>query len=223
MSGILYVVGTPIGNLEDITLRALETLKGVDFVLAEDTRVTSKLLSNFEIKKEIISYHQHSSDSKKLEILKLLIEGKNLALVTDAGTPGISDPGNELVDFLLSTEQSIKIVPIPGVSAITTLLSSCGIKCDKFLFIGFWPKKHKTKYLELVKEAGIPIVFFESPYRILKTLELLDNEFPEKRIVVGRELTKMFETLYRGTIKEVREKISKDKLKGEIVAVLEGT
>src|SRR3989344_5336729 len=147
--GTLYIVATPIGNLEDVTLRAIEKLKEVDIVLAEDTRVTKKLLNFvffFKSKRtaqqpQLISYHQHSGEEKKLEILNYLIEGKNLALVTDAGTPGISDPGNELIDYLLSYKPDLKIVPIPGASAITAALSVSGFRADKFLFLGFWPKK----------------------------------------------------------------------------------
>ena len=135
MFGKLYIVATPIGNLEDMTFRAVSTLSGVDAVLAEDTRVTGKLLKHFDIENRLLSYHHHSKDERKLEILKLLIEGKNLALVTDAGTPGISDPGNELVDFLLDKEPKIEIVPIPGASSLTAALSICGFDVSRFKFL----------------------------------------------------------------------------------------
>ncbi|MFH1543128.1 MAG: 16S rRNA (cytidine(1402)-2'-O)-methyltransferase, partial [Patescibacteria group bacterium] len=153
MFGDLYIVATPIGNLEDITLRALKTLKEVNFILAEDTRVSRKLLMHYEIDIPTLSYHQHSSDSKKFEILKMLLDGKNLALITDAGTPGISDPGNELIDFILEKEPDIKIIPIPGASAITTALSVSGFKAFNYIFLGFLPKKGNTKLFEWLKNG----------------------------------------------------------------------
>lgn len=221
MTGLLYIVATPIGNLEDLSKRALKTLKEADLILAEDTRVTSKLLSHFEIDKPILSYHQHSDDNTRLKILGYLISGKKLALTTDAGTPGISDPGNELINYILEREPDIKVVPIPGPSALITALSVCGFRADKFVFIGFLPKKKRTKLFKWLKEGKITFAFFESPKRILKTLEVLKEEFPKKRVFVARELTKMYETLYRGSFEKVLEKIKKDKLKGEIVVVVE--
>jgi 16S rRNA (cytidine1402-2'-O)-methyltransferase len=221
MTGLLYIVATPIGNLEDLSKRALKTLEDADLILAEDTRVTSKLLSHFEIDKPILSYHQHSDDNTRLKILGYLISGKKLALTTDAGTPGISDPGNELINYILEREPDIKVVPIPGPSALITALSVCGFRADKFVFIGFLPKKKRTKLFKWLKEGKITFAFFESPKRILKTLEVLKEEFPKKRVFVARELTKMYETLYRGSFEKVLEKIKKDKLKGEIVVVVE--
>ncbi len=223
MSGVLYIVATPIGNLDDITLRARKILKEVDLILAEDTRVTKKLLIHYDIDIPIVSYHQHSSDDKKLEILARLTQGENIALVSDAGTPGISDPGNELIDFLLEREPSIKIVPIPGASAITTALSTCGFRADKFIFLGFLPKKKKNKLYEWLKTSKMTFAFYESPHRLLKTLGELKERFGgERRIFIARELTKLHETLYRGTIKEVLEKISAKAVRGEIVVVVEG-
>src|SRR3989344_111585 len=151
MPGILYIVATPIGNLEDVTLRAITILSDVDIILAEDTRVTMKLISSLNAKwpmlnAKLISYHPHSGEEKKLEILNYLLGGKNVSLVTDAGTPGISDPGNELIGWLLSYKPDLKIIPIPGASAVTTALSVSGFRADKFLFLGFWPKK-KVKRL----------------------------------------------------------------------------
>ena len=230
MSGTLYIVATPIGNLEDITLRALRVLKEVDIIVAEDTRVTSKLTTHFQIPTPIKSYHQHSSEEKKLEILQRLQKGENIALVCDAGTPGISDPGNELIDFLLEGDQNIKIIPIPGASAITSALSVSGFRADKFLFLGFLPKKKRKKLFEWIKEGspstssgrGITLAFYESPYRILKTLSVLEENFrSDRRIFIARELTKLHETLYRGTIKEVREVLGKEKVRGEIVVIVE--
>ena len=221
MFGSLYIVATPIGNLEDITFRALRILKEVNFILAEDTRVTSKLLMHYEIDIPTLSYHQHSSDGKKFEILKMLLDGKNLALVTDAGTPGISDPGNELIDFILEKEPDIKIVPIPGASAITTALSGSGFKAFNYIFLGFLPKKGNTKLFEWLKTGKITFSFYESPKRILKTLGVLGSHFGvDANVCVASELTKMHENLYRGSIKEVTEKLEKSVLKGEMVVIV---
>ncbi|OGM27950.1 16S rRNA (cytidine(1402)-2'-O)-methyltransferase, partial [Candidatus Woesebacteria bacterium RIFCSPHIGHO2_01_FULL_39_95] len=200
--GTLYIVATPIGNLEDITLRAIRVMGEVDIILAEDTRVAKKLLSSLNAKWQIknaklVSYHQHSGEGKKLEILNYLLDGKNIALVSDAGTPGISDPGNELIDFLLSYKPDLKIIPIPGASAITTALSVSGFRADKFLFLGFWPKKKVKRLIELIRLTKMSFVFYESPFRILRTLETLEKAFgSDLRVFVGRELTKMHETVY---------------------------
>ncbi|MBU0572397.1 16S rRNA (cytidine(1402)-2'-O)-methyltransferase [Patescibacteria group bacterium] len=221
MPGTLYIVATPIGNLKDITLRALEILKESDCILAEDTRVTKKLLMYYDIQIHVLSYHQHSQEQKRNEILRLLIEGKNLALVTDAGTPGISDPGNELIAFLLEKEPDIKIVPVPGPSALITALSVSGFRADKFVFLGFLPKKRRSKLFSWLSEGKYTFCFYESPKRILKTLEVLKEEFTDRRVFVARELTKIHESLYRGEISEVIEKLQKDPAKGEIVVVVE--
>ena len=222
MSGMLHIVATPIGNLEDLTLRALRILKEADVIIAEDTRVSSKLLTHYDIDTHILSYHQHSSEEKKYEILKLLLDGNNLALITDAGTPGISDPGNELIDFIFRNSPDVKIIPIPGASAITSALSVSGFKTEKFVFIGFLPKKKRTKLFNWLKSGEITFAFYESPKRIVKSLSILEENFgSDTRIFVARELTKMFEMLYRGTIEEVKEMI-KEGVKGEIVVVVEG-
>lgn len=223
MTGTLYIVATPIGNLEDITLRALRILKEVDLVLAENTRQTSVLLNYYDIKVPTLSYFQHSGEGRKLEILSQLLDGKNLALVTDAGTPGISDPGNELIDFLLSYDPNIKIVPIPGASAITTALSVSGFNVNKFLFLGFLPKKKLNKLFDWIKTGKISFAFYESPNRILKTLDLLERTFGKgTHVFIARELTKLHETLHRGTIEEVRDTLDEAKIRGEIVVVVEG-
>jgi 16S rRNA (cytidine1402-2'-O)-methyltransferase len=222
----LYVVATPIGNLSDLSPRALETLGMVDYILSEDTRVFSHLASHFDIHTRLVSYHQHSGDGKKEEILLDLLSGKNIALVTDAGTPGVSDPGNELIDYLVSREPSIKIVPIPGPSSITTALSICGFRAGEFTFLGYAPKKG-GEFFRQIEGAGRTIVFFESPYRILKMLDKLIEHFgEERRIFVGQELTKMHERYLRGSLKEVRELLEKEhesagRVRGEIVCVLE--
>jgi 16S rRNA (cytidine1402-2'-O)-methyltransferase len=227
MPGTLYVVATPIGNLTDISQRALETLRSVDLVLAEDTRVTKKLLNHYDIKLPTLSYHQHSSEKKKFEILNHLLQGKNLALVTDAGTPGISDPGNELIDFLshkVGDTQKIKAVPLPGPSALTATLSICGFNVNRFIFVGFLPKKKRQKLFSQVKESKLALIFFDSPKRILKTLDVLIEFFgPDHRVFVVRELTKLHETHYRGSLSEVRDQLNQEgSIKGEIVVVVEG-
>lgn len=224
MLGALYIIATPIGNLEDMTLRALRVLREVDLILAEDTRVTEKLLIHYDIDKDIMSYHHYSNISRKTQIYTDIIAGKNIALVTDAGTPGISDPGNELIDFLLDRDKTIKIVPIPGASAITTALSVSGFRADKFVFLGFLPKKKRKKLFEWIKEGKITFAFYESPYRIFQTLAVLEEYFgKDRRIFIARELTKLHETLYRGKLSEVRSQIEKEKVRGEITAVVEGT
>lgn len=202
--GQLHIVATPIGNLGDITARALETLRTVDLVLCEDTRVTKNLLNHYEITTPAMSYHQHSGADKIKKIKELLDEGKNLALVTDAGTPGISDPGNYLIKELTDNEE-IVIVPIPGASAVIAALSISGFPTDKFLFLGFPPHKkgRQTFFKDLVK-TEVVVVFFESSHRIQKCLgELAQVLNPDKQICVCRELTKKFETVYRGTIAQI--------------------
>lgn len=220
--GILYVVGTPIGNLEDISKRALNTLSSVDIVLAEDTRVVQKLLNNFDIKARVESYHQHTGEEKRLFILKELLEGKNVALVSDAGTPGISDPGNELVEFLVENAKDIKIIPVPGPSAVSTALSVCGFDVAPHIFLGFWPKKKATKTLTMIKEAKVPFIYYDSPYRVIKNLLTIEKSLgSHKRVFVGRELTKMHETHYRGNIGQVISSLQAEKhLKGELVVVV---
>ena len=226
MPGTLSIVATPIGNLEDITHRALKVLQEVNLILAEDTRETVKLLNHYGIDVNTLSYHQQSSISKKQEILNLLIQGKNIALVTDAGTPGISDPGNELIDFLSLALPDLKIIPVPGASSVTSALSVCGFNLHNFLFIGFWPKKKAHKVVEKIKNLDCPVVFFESPFRILKTLDFLIKEFDNKRIFIGQELTKIHERTLRLTLEEAKLELTKEhqelgRVKGELVCILE--
>ncbi len=223
----LFVVGTPIGNLNDISQRALDTLKLVDYILCEDTRVSQKMLTRFGIKKPMISYHQHSKLDKVDYILNLLKDDKNLALISDAGTPGISDPGSQLVEAVIKEfGDSVKIEPIPGPSALTAMASVCGFGMDKFVFLGFPPiKKKRKQFFEEVVNSKYPVVLYESPYRILKTLdEISKYRDVDMSIVVGRELTKKFETIYRGTLEEVAKQIENDKvggsIKGEFVVVI---
>lgn len=215
----LYIVATPIGNLQDMTFRAIDVLKNVDLILCEDTRVTRKLLNHYEIKTPTLSYHQHSKLNKVEDILDILKRGKDLALVSDAGTPSISDPGGQLVAKAVELlGDSIKITPVPGPSAIAALASISGFPTDRFLFLGFPPLKNKRKkFFEEVVNSKYPVIFYESPYRIVKTLGELPSDL---QIVVCRELTKKFETIYRGEIGEVIEKIQKDKILGEFAIIV---
>lgn len=225
--GILYVVATPIGNLKDITLRALETLKEADFILCEDSRQTIKLLQKYEISKPLVSYFQHSKVAKTDYILKQLENGKKLALVTDAGTPGISDPGNQLIELIVSHLPEIQVIPLPGPSALLAALSISGFPTDKFIFMGFPPaKKGREKFFKKIAGAEYTIAFYESTHRILKTLEQLKKEFQASnskfQVMVCRELTKKFETIYRGSVDGIIEELNKNKnaLKGEFVVVI---
>lgn len=220
IKGKLHIVATPIGNLGDITVRAIETLKSVDFILCEDTRVTKNLLTHFNIFKPLVSYHQHSPESKAKEIEKMLDEGKNLALVTDAGTPGISDPGNLLIKQLTKSNGQTEVIPIPGTNAAIAALSISGFPTDKFVFLGFPPNKNKRQ--KFFKEAAAQehtTVFYESSHRIKKCLaELAAILEPNREMVVCRELTKKFESIYRGTISEILKINIPDK--GEFVIII---
>jgi 16S rRNA (cytidine1402-2'-O)-methyltransferase len=218
---MLYIVATPIGNLEDITFRALKALNAVDFILCEDTRVTKNLLSHYKINKPLISFHQHSDVRKMREVRDLLADGKILAYVSDAGTPGISDPGGMLVEYIAKESPDIKIIPIPGASAVISALSVSGFPTDKFYFFGFPPhKKGRQKYWQKVAEAEETVVFYESKHRILKSLEELSQALPEAQVFVCRELTKMFETCYRGSIAEVLATLQKTAPRGEYVVAV---
>jgi len=224
----LYIVATPIGNLKDISLRAIETLKGVDLILCEDTRVTKRLLEYYQIKTETLSYHQHSKLKKVDYILNLLKEGKSLALVSDAGTPGVSDPGNQLIERVAEASPlSVKVVPIPGASAVVAAASVSGFAMDSFLFLGFPPtKKKRKKFFDEIVNLKHPVIFYESPYRIVKALGELKLAGFNRNIMVCRELTKKFETIYRGKIEEVIKEIENppagEKIKGEFAVILEG-
>lgn len=219
---MLYIVATPIGNLKDTTLRALEVLKGVDLVACEDTRVTAKLLNKYEIKKPLISYHQHSKISKLDKIIEKLKKGMSVALVTDAGTPGISDPGNILVAEAVKND--IEIAAIPGASAITALISVAGIDMQKFVFLGFPPhKKGRETFFKKVLKSDLPVVYYDSVHRVLKNLKLLQAlDENEANIILGRELTKMYEEIIRGNIKDILTyfKNHPEKTKGEFVIIV---
>lgn len=219
--GTLYVVGTPIGNLADITFRALETLKSVDFILAEDTRVTKKLLMKYEITTSVSSAHEHT-EAKKLEgFLDRIAAGESAAIVTDAGTPGLSDPGNVLVSLALT--RGISVVPIPGVSAVAALVSVAGIDMREFMFLGFPPhKKGRETFFKRVVASECPVVYYESPHRLMKNLELLQSFAPETRVIIGRELTKMFEEIVRGSVAETIQYFTEhpEKVKGEFSVIV---
>lgn len=220
--GKLYIIATPIGNLEDITLRALRILKEVDLILCEDTRKTRVLMDKYKIDRPLLSYHQHSKLQKIEQITEFLKNGKNLALVSDAGTPGISDPGGKLINYLTGQLINLQVIPIPGPSALTAAASISGLPTDKFLFLGFPPhKKGRNKFFQKIAKTDETVIFYESTYRILKSLnELKAAVGGDRQIVVCRELTKMFETTYRGNISEVIEKLQFDIVKGEFVIVV---
>lgn len=221
----LYIVATPIGNLADITLRALEILRSVPLVACEDTRVTSKLLSHYQIKVKLISYHQHSDRAKIDWLVNYLKNEGDIALVTDAGTPGISDPGNILVaEAAKQLGKDCEIIPIPGPSAVIAALSISGFPTDQFSFLGFIPhKKGKETLLKKIGESEETVIFYESTHRIVKTLSRLTEYLGEqRRIVICRELTKKFESIYRGRLCEVLTQLEAGVTKGEFVVIIEG-
>jgi len=218
--GTLYVVATPIGNLEDITLRALRVLKEVGLVACEDTRRTRTLLTHFGIHVPVTSYFEHNKLAKGPAILKTLREGKSVALVTDAGTPGISDPGFLLVRE--AREAGIPVVPVPGPSAVVAALSAAGIPADSFVFDGFLPVKpgKRIHRLEALRELEMTLVCYESPHRILAALEAIGQVFGQVEIVVARELTKQFEEIVRGTPEALRERFAAGTVRGEFTLVI---
>lgn len=219
--GILYIVATPIGNLEDITLRALNILKEVDLIAAEDTRHTLKLLNHFEISKPLISYHRHNEEIKTEILLSKLNEGQNIALVSDAGTPGICDPGEEIIKKCIDEE--ITVVPIPGACAMINALIVSGIDTKEFMFLGFLPlnKKLRQKKLEEIEESNKTIIIYEAPHKLKTTLKDLEGILENRRVVLARELTKIHEEFIRGDIKEIINK--SENLKGEMILIIEGT
>ena len=222
VAGVLYVVATPIGNLEDITLRALRILKEVDLIAAEDTRHTRKLLAHYGISTPLTSYYDQIESEKAPVLIGQLRTGKNIALVSDAGTPGISDPGYRLVKG--AWEAGISVAPLPGASTLTALLSVGGLPTDKFVFEGFLPAKQgqRQKAFERLKQEERTLVFFESPHRLLDMLEDLEQIFGDRQIVIGRELTKMFEELRRGSVSEVRRLFHEREIKGEVALLVTG-
>jgi len=204
-----------------MTLRAIETLKTVDAVLSEDTRVTGHLLRHFEIKKPLVSFHEHTETDKAEKLIARLLAGENMALVTDAGTPGISDPGNVLVGMAVAA--GVRVVPIPGANALGAIVSVAGIDLREFTFLGFPPhKKGRQTFFQTVAGSELPVIYYESPHRVIKNLELLAELAPEKKLVLGRELTKIFEEVVRGTVSEVKTYLESKagKMKGEFVIVV---
>lgn len=220
-NGTLYIVATPIGNLEDITLRAIRILKEADLIAAEDTRHTLKLLNHLEISKPLISYHRHNEDVKSDVLIERLQEGKNIALVSDAGTPGICDPGEEIIKKCIELE--INVVPIPGACAMINSLICSGIDTKEFTFLGFLPlnKKSRKNKLEEIEKANKTIIIYEAPHKLETTLKDLKQVLnKDRKIVLAREITKIHEEFIRGNIDDLIEKIQD--IKGEIVLIIEG-
>jgi 16S rRNA (cytidine1402-2'-O)-methyltransferase len=220
--GTLYLCATPIGNLEDITLRALRVLKEVDLVAAEDTRRTKKLFSHYGIDTPLTSYHEHNRRSKGQYLIKQLLEGKNVALVTDAGLPGVSDPGEELT--VLAVADGIRVVPVPGASASLSALVVSGMRTGRFCFEGFLPARGRARRqrLEELKPEKRTMVFYEAPHRLVSSLADFIKYFGGRKICVARELTKHYEEIWRGTLEEALEKFTGQPVRGEFTLVLEG-
>jgi 16S rRNA (cytidine1402-2'-O)-methyltransferase len=217
---MLYVIGTPIGNLGDITLRALESLRDADIVAAEDTRHSGILLNHYQIRKPFVSYHEHNEARRTAELIERIAAGENVALITDAGTPGISDPGARLIRECIRRELPFTIVP--GPSSVLTALVGSGFATEKFFFGGFLPAKsgQRERELRLAAERGETVVFFESPFRILKTLAACVQIMPNRQLCVGRELTKKFEEFRRGRAAELLAHYEASPPRGEIVLVI---
>lgn len=218
--GTLYLVATPIGNLEDMTFRAIKTLKEVDLIAAEDTRQTLKLLNHFEISKPLISYHRHNEDVKSELLINKMLAGENIAIVTDAGTPGISDPGEEIVKSAIKND--IKIVPIPGACALINAIIPSGLNTKEFSFYGFLPlnKKLRKKKFEEILEDGKTIIIYEAPHKLINTLKDIENILGDRDIVIAKELTKIHETFIRGKVSKVLEQIGDPK--GEYIILING-
>jgi 16S rRNA (cytidine1402-2'-O)-methyltransferase len=220
---MLYVVATPVGNLGDITLRALEVLKGIDVVAAEDTRHSGLLLKHFEIKKPFVSYHKHNEASRTAELIERLARGENVALITDAGTPGLSDPGLRLIHECINRELPFTV--IPGPSSILIALLGSGFSTERFSFRGFLPVKsgRRERELRIAAESQETTLFFESPYRLVKTLQACSAIMPNRQLCIARELTKKFEEFRRGNAAQLLAHYEAHTAKGEIVLVVSGT
>lgn len=219
MAGILYLVATPIGNLDDITLRAIKVLQEVDFIAAEDTRHSLKLLNHLSISKPLISYHRHNEDVKSELLLEKLLDGKNVALISDAGTPVISDPGEEIVKVAL--QNNIQVIPIPGACALINALIASGFDSKEFTFLGFLPlnKKNRNEKLQEIKQSSYTTILYEAPHKLISTLEDLDGILENRKIVLAKELTKVHEAFITGTAKELLELVTNPK--GEFVIIIE--
>jgi 16S rRNA (cytidine1402-2'-O)-methyltransferase len=222
VKGSLYIVSTPIGNLEDITLRALRVLKEVDIIAAEDTRHSLKLLNHYGISKPMVSYWKEREQVRSDEIMRKLLSGQSVALISDAGTPGISDPGSVLIQKAI--EEHIQIIPIPGAAAFVSALSLSGLPTDKFTFLGFLPAR-KTQRRKVLKELSLErrtLIFYEAPHRIVETLTDMEMVFTGREAAVAKEITKIHEEFVRGSIPEIIAALSKSKIAGEYVIVVEG-
>ena len=217
--GKLFVVATPIGNSQDISFRAVETLKKVNCIFAEDTRTSKKLINHYDIDTKLYSYHDHSSEKEIARLLDILKDHKDVALISDAGTPTISDPGYSLIRQCIN--EGIDVIPIPGASALTAAISASGLPSDAFTFIGFLPtKKGRKKKISSLENLDMTIVLFESPHRLIKTLNQLKEALGERPIVVARELTKLYEEIIRGNFSSAIEFFEAKKIKGEIVIMI---
>ncbi|ANE46007.1 16S rRNA methyltransferase [Paenibacillus swuensis] len=223
LTGTLYLVATPIGNLEDMTFRAIRTLKEVDLIAAEDTRQTRKLMNHYEISTRLISYHEHNKHGSGPEIIRMLLEGQSVAIVSDAGLPAISDPGYDLV--VLAVEQQIAVVPVPGANAALSALIISGLPTESFHFVGFLPRERKTihEQLDQVKTLKGSLLFYESPHRVHKTLTFMQDKLGDRRIALVRELTKRYEEAMRGTISECIAYLEEHPAQGEYCIVVEGS
>jgi 16S rRNA (cytidine1402-2'-O)-methyltransferase len=221
-SGILYIVATPIGNLEDITLRAIRILKEADLIAAEDTRHTQKLLNKYDIRTPVTSYHDHNKEEKAPVLVARMLEGKNVALVSDAGTPGISDPGYFLIN--LAVDQKVPVVPVPGATAAIAALSISGLPTDSFVFEGFLPSRHtaRMRRLEELKQEKRTLVLYEAPHRIHQTIDDMAAVLGDRKAVMTRELTKVHEETIRGTLSEIRDHLIKGSSKGEFTVIVHG-
>jgi 16S rRNA (cytidine1402-2'-O)-methyltransferase len=220
MNGTLFMLATPIGNLEDVTARAVRVLSEADLVVCEDTRVTSKLLAHLQISKSLKSIHQHSDVRTIDSIVERIVKGEKIVYVCDAGTPGMNDPGGKIV--AASFEAGVRVEPIPGPSALTAAISVCGFPMDEFMYVGFVPhKKGRETLFREMAERKTPTVFLESTHRVMKTLEALSKHLdPERPIFIGRELTKLHESLYRGMITDVIHQLEETSTKGEFIVII---
>ncbi len=220
MKAKLYIVSTPIGNLDDITNRAIKTLQSVDLIACEDTRHSKILLNHYEIKRPLVSFHSHSGRAKVNKIIDYLKNGNNVALISDAGTPGISDPGYVLIKEALDND--FEVIPIPGPSAVTAALCASGLPTDKFVYLGFLPvKKGRQTLLKSLSHIPYTIVFYESPHRLMRTIDDLKKYLDGKtRIVIAKELTKIHETFFRGKLEDISNKLPDGKVRGEYVVLI---
>ena len=220
MAGVLYVVATPIGNLDDISLRALRVLKEVDLIAAEDTRHTRILLDHYDIRTALVSYHEHNEKAQAARLVERISKGASIALVSDAGTPAISDPGYRLV--VEASRSGISVTPIPGPSALIAALSASGLPTDRFVFEGFMPAKkgERETRLQALRDESRTIVFHEAPHRLQECLEALRRNFGDRDIVIARELSKVHEEFLRGTIEDIAERLAAREIKGEITVIV---